>query len=87
MSDKPDYLDIIIEQDRKLAELKGQVNDFLALARRVHAECGPELWPGDGEEVWACRGCYSNACDVDALTHKPDCLWLAADKMKKEGLI
>ena len=69
---------------RELDRLRTERNALLAIARRVHAECGPEL---DDEGLWECK-CWSRHRDKNQINHDPDCLWLAADAaLKKAGII
>ena len=52
-------------------------DSYLALARRVHAECGPSLLCDRAGEFCPC--CLETVDLKTKLTHKPDCLWLAAE--------
>ena len=56
----------------------------LAIALRVHAECGPfHLSDGAGE---FCPSCLETCSLAEQLHHRDDCLWLAAEAaMKKIG--
>jgi hypothetical protein len=64
---------------------------YLAIVRRVHAECGPAEWKHrmytDGP-VWECKSCLHQAATRAGINHSPDCLWLAAETLlTKEGEI
>jgi hypothetical protein len=93
----PSYL--LHERDKKeLLDTISAVPALLALARRVHAECGrvevhTNKFTGAGYNQ--CNLCLAVSQGDDEIVHKPDCLWLAAarlcspepEAMKKEGLI
>lgn len=55
----------------------------MAIVRRVHAECGPV---DHGPLGWYCP-CGIGARQKEEIPHQKDCLWLAADAMKKSGVI
>jgi hypothetical protein len=58
----------------------------MALARRVHAECGPKEYPVGGSNTstyWICDSCYGEADLAKDIKHPPDCLWLAHDALLK----
>ena len=58
---------------------------YLALVRRVHAECGP-VRRYLGVVPWhRCPSCKTSSVDPIPINHKPDCLWLAADACLKNG--
>ena len=63
--------------------------EFLALVRRVHAECWPVemLYVGGVHGTYRhCIMCTRAADTVEHITHADDCLWLAAEAaLKKAG--
>jgi hypothetical protein len=63
----------------ELAKLREENDALLAIARRVHAECGPDAYNV------TCRSC--RMISEDCKSHATNCLWLAADAMKKAGKI
>ena len=73
------------QEDRDNARLIASAPDLLALARRVHAECGPQPRRG---ELQYCPGCDKWSPVYEDLPHKPNCLWLAAEAvLKKAGAL
>jgi hypothetical protein len=53
----------------------------IALARRVHAECGPRDHDMSYEYI-VCKCCEEIAHKkTSKINHPPDCLWLAADAL------
>lgn len=73
-----------------LSTFRTSVNDQLAeltqlraLARRVHAECGPVYCQAGREEWWYCpsKHCHITGLTADKIPHAPDCLWLAAEAL------
>lgn len=58
---------------------------FEAVARRVHAEFGPE----EHGEYHKCKTClrWEWKRRPEGITHKLDCLWLTAEALKKAGAI
>ena len=64
--------------------IRDELQALRALARRVHAECGPvkvDLDACFGDTEWTCGWCGVYAIDQSEINHKPDCLWLAAETL------
>lgn len=57
----------------------------IAIARRVHAECGPVEYDSvDDPDIYvACKTCGQAAEKTLPIPHSPDCLWLAAEAVLK----
>ena len=70
------------------ADLNGIIEQYdaaIALARRVHAECGP-IMCGHGKDLfYDCPSCHESADTVAEIDHKPDCLWLAAEAVLRKA--
>ena len=80
---------VVFDLEGEAVTLQETVDELLALARRVHAEWKPDEYRDevDGRGQAYCVCCGDEGTTPDLIDHKPDCLWLAADKLKKEGLI
>lgn len=78
----PDRIRVPVDLDVLLA-VEEERQASLVLARRVHAECGPE----EHGEYHKCKTCLRWAWkrERDIITHKPDCLWLAADALLRKA--
>jgi hypothetical protein len=58
----------------------------IAIARRVHAEYGPRQYWTSSDPSWIiCRACDNDAQTSEKVIHKPNCLWLAAETLLKNG--
>lgn len=68
----------MIVEDPMVMIFKSELDAYKALARRVHAECGPQKVKQEDEVFLACK---CGAVGITELNHPPDCLWLAADAM------
>lgn len=70
------------EENDALRAVHAELTQLRALARRVHAECGPKKVKQEDEVFLACK---CGAVGITELNHPPDCLWLAADAVLRSS--
>ena len=59
---------------------------YLAIVRRVHAECGPVNRSAQNIEYgWLCLMCHREDKDRAKIYHKPNCLHQAAEAVLRKA--